>query len=670
MFHNWNNVLFMKSCLERLKYLQVILGPMQYNKLVEVYEKLESTSKRLEKTYFISKLLKQTKTDDLGVIILLLQGRVFPKWDETKIGVASKLIIKALKLATGFNKIEEEWRKIGDLGEVAEKLVNKKKQATLFSRQLTVKKVFDNIQKLSHLEGKGSVEQKIRFIAELLTSAKPNEAKYIVRTILEDLRVGVGEGSVRDAIAWAYFPPIKGIFYYCKKCKTFQPAIKKCLECDSELDKEYDTGDFRVLRIDQIEQVDKAKLDNYDLIIAKDKEVARQAYNHLVNILQEAADKTNDFAKVAEITSTKSVKGLSDVELSAGHPIKVMLYPKAKDIEDGFERLGRPAALEFKYDGFRIQVHKKGSSIKLFTRRLDEVTNQFPEVVKYVKQHVKGREFILDSEAVGFNVKTTQYLPFQSISQRIKRKYNIKELANKFPVEVNVFDILFYNGESMLNEEFHKRRALLAKIIDPHPRKMVLSRIMITDKEEEAAKFYQEALDAGNEGIMAKNLNAVYKPGSRVGFGVKIKPVMESLDLVIVGAEWGEGKRSGWLTSFVVACRDEDGNLVEIGKVGTGIKELEEEGVTFKQLTDLLKPHVISEKGGSGKSTRSVKEVRIKPALVIEVHYEEIQKSSKYSSSFALRFPRFVRLREDRHVEDISSLDLVKDLYIGQRGRK
>ena len=267
---------------------------------------------------------------------------------------------------------------------------------------------------------------------------------------------------------------------------------------------------------------------------------------------------------------------------------------------------------------------------------------------------------ILDSEVVGFNKKTTQYMAFQSISQRIKRKYNIKELASKFPVEVNVFDILFYNDKSLLKEEFHKRRALLGKIIDPVPRKIVLSRIMITDKEEEANKFYQKSLDAGNEGLMAKNLNAVYKPGSRVGFGVKIKPVMESLDLVIVGAEWGEGKRSGWLTSFVVACRDDEGNLVEIGKVGTGIKELEEEGVTFNQLTEMLKKNIKSEKG---------KSAAVKPTIVIEVHYEEIQKSTKYSSGYALRFPRFVRLREDRHVEDISDLSLVKDLYVGQRGR-
>ena len=160
---------------------------------------------------------------------------------------------------------------------------------------------------------------------------------------------------------------------------------------------------------------------------------------------------------------------------------------------------------------------------------------------------------------------------------------------------------------------------------------------------------------------MAKNLDGIYKPGSRVGYGVKVKPVMESLDLVITGAEWGEGKRKGWLTSFVVACRDEEGNIVEIGKVGTGIKELEEEGVTFNKLTEMLKPSIKEEKG---------QEVKVKPKIVIEVHYEEIQKSPSYSSGYALRFPRFVRLREDRNVNDISTLKQVEELYRGQRGRK
>ena len=180
---------------------------MEYSKLVELYEKLESTSKRLEKTYEISELLKKVPSEDLPCIVLLVQGRIFPPWDERKIGVASRLILKAVSIAAGVEakKVEDEWRKTGDLGEAAKNLIGKKKQATLFSSTLSVKKVFGNIQKVAGIEGKGAVDRKLGLIKEILASAKPKEAKYIVRIVLEDLRVGVGDGSLRDAIAWAFF---------------------------------------------------------------------------------------------------------------------------------------------------------------------------------------------------------------------------------------------------------------------------------------------------------------------------------------------------------------------------------------------------------------------------------------------------------------------------------
>jgi DNA ligase-1 len=181
---------------------------MKYQNLSQVYQKLETTTKRLEKTYIISEFLKKVDTEDLERVILLLQGLVFPNWDQSKIGVASRYILKAISVATGIaaNKVEESWKKTGDLGKTAEKLTGKKTQATLFSKELNVKKVFDNIRKLSTLEGEGTVERKVQLIAELLTSANPSEARYIVRTVLGELRVGAGEGSLRDAVVWAFFP--------------------------------------------------------------------------------------------------------------------------------------------------------------------------------------------------------------------------------------------------------------------------------------------------------------------------------------------------------------------------------------------------------------------------------------------------------------------------------
>jgi DNA ligase 1 len=322
--------------------------------------------------------------------------------------------------------------------------------------------------------------------------------------------------------------------------------------------------------------------------------------------------------------------------------------------------VGKPAIFEYKYDGFRIECHKVKDNIKLYTRNFEDVTRQFPDVVDAVKKHVICESCIFDSEVVGFNPETTQYVAFQQISQRIKRKYNIKEMIKKLPVEINVFDLLFFDGKSVIDKPLHERRKLLTKMIQPKDRIIVLSRIMMTDNEEEANKFYNEALDKGNEGVMAKNPDAGYKPGSRVGFGVKVKPVMESLDLCVLGAEWGEGKRASWLTSFIVACRDEEDNLVTIGKVSTGLKELEAEGTTFNKMTELVKDSIIEEKG---------KEVSLKPEIVIEVQFEEIQKSTKYGSGFALRFPRFIRLREDRGPHNCSTLHQIQEFYDEQRGR-
>ncbi|MFH1589336.1 MAG: ATP-dependent DNA ligase [archaeon] len=580
---------------------------MKYSKLVDVYEKIESTSKRLEKTYHISELLKNSGEKDIETLMLLLRGRVFPDWDKRKIGVASKLVLKAINTASGagITNIERLWKEVGDLGLVAEEVIKDKSQSTLFSLSLSVSKVFSNLQKLTDMEGSGSVDRKTRLIAELLSSAKPKEAKYIVRTVLEDLRVGIGDGTLRDSIVWAYMP----------------------------LKVNYDPEKIAI-------------------------DVDRDKYNEVIELVQSALDKSNDFTTVA-LAAIKGASELEKINLVPGNPIKVMLAQKVTSMDMGFEKVGTPAVIEYKYDGFRMQVHKFKGEIKIFTRRLENVTKQFPEVADYVNKLVKGDNFILDCEAVGFDSKTDKYLVFQHISQRIRRKYDIADLAKKMPVELNVFDVLFYNGEDLLKKSLKHRRALLEKIVKEKKFELILSRKIVTSDKEEATKFYDESLAKGNEGIMLKSIDSPYKPGSRVGFMIKLKPVMDTLDLVIVGAEWGEGKRSGWFTSFSLACLDEDsGNYLEIGKVGTGVKEKAEEGLSFGELTEMIKPFVISEKG---------REVRIKPEIVLEIKFEEIQKSSTYGSGYALRFPRVVQVRDDRRPDECSVLEAIKEDFENQK---
>jgi len=374
---------------------------MEYSRLVAIYEKLESTTKRLAHVSIISEFLKSINFDDLGTTVLLLEGRVFPRWDEREIGMASKMMIKAIGVASGESKerINSEWKKTGDLGTVSYNLINKKKQHTLGSQELTLKKVLKNLSELAIIEGQGSVDKKISLVAELLTSAKPSEAKYIVRTILNDMRIGVGEGSIRDSIVWAFFG--------------------------------------KELNVKYIKEENNIEIDD------------REKYNEYVDAVQRAYDITNDFSPVAEAAKKQGLKGLGEMKMSIGVPLKVMLALKVDDIEESFERCGKPAEFEFKYDGMRMQIHKNNDEIKIFTRRLENITNQFPEVVENVKKYVKESKVILDSEGVGYNKKTGKYLPFQNISQRIKRKYDIEKMAEQFPVEVNVFDILNYQGKKL-----------------------------------------------------------------------------------------------------------------------------------------------------------------------------------------------------------------------------
>ncbi|HLC50194.1 MAG TPA: ATP-dependent DNA ligase [Candidatus Nanoarchaeia archaeon] len=583
---------------------------MEYSKLVDIYESLNKTTKRLEKVHIISEFLKDIDVDSMEHAILLLEGRVFPTYDQREIGIASRSMLKAMNLATGIDveQIEKEWKALGDLGIVAERIVKGKKQFTLHSSTLTVKKVFENVRKLAELEGQGTVDRKTQLIAELLTSAKPIEAKYIVKTILSEMRIGVGEGSMRDAITWAFFGKDTGVKY---------------------------TREGNDIEVEN-----------------------REVYNKYLDAVQHAYDMTNEFYEVAKAAKLNGLNGLASMCMKTGIPIKVMLSLKTDTIEEGFETVGKPAALEFKYDGFRIQAHKDESGIKLFTRRLENVTSQFPDVVEAVKKNVDGKSFIIDSEAVGYNKKTGKNMPFQNISQRIKRKYDIEKMANDFPVELNVFDIISYNGQSMISDPFEKRRKLLEKIVKQEPKKIMLSKILITENEKDVEKFFKQAVEAGNEGLMFKSLSAPYKPGARVGHMVKFKSVMETLDLVITGADWGEGKRSNWLSSYAVSCINENGDFVELGRVSTGLKEKEEEGLSFLEMTRILTPLITKEQG---------KTVSVKPKIVIEIAYEEIQKSPSYTSGYALRFPRVIKIREDKGADEVSTLDYVEKLYNSQK---
>jgi len=563
---------------------------MRYSELSEIYEDLEQNSSRLKKIDILSEFLKKLKEPDYE-IIYLLQGNVFPDYSEKEFGISEKLCIRALEKSSGISKekIIIEWRKLGDLGLVSEKIINSKKQNTLFSKNLTLKKVIENLKKIPSLEGHGSIDKKLAVISELLTSASGKEAKYLIRTLIGDLRIGVASGTLRDSIVKAIFNP-----------KSMEEKKK------------------------------------------------------YAEIVQSAYDKSTDILLVFE-KAKKGIPSLKKIRLTPGHPVKVMLAQKANSIEDGFKRCGRPAVFEYKYDGFRMLINKtEKGDIKIFTRRLDEVTTQFPDVVKYIEEYFPAKSFILDAEAIGYDPKSKKYKPFEAISQRIRRKHNIDRLIKELPIEINAFDILYLNGKSLVDSPFKKRSEILRKLIRPHKYKFRYSKQLITSDEKKAEKFYKEALKDEQEGVMIKNLDAPYKPGSRVGHMLKFKPDENELDLVITGAEYGKGKRVGVFSSFTLSCKDKDNKLVEIGKASTGLKEKEELGLSYSELTKKIKPLITKEHG---------RKVDVKPKIIVTIIYQNIQRSPNYSSGFALRFPRIIKLREDKGINNIATTNEVGKDY-------
>ena len=545
---------------------------MRYSTLVDTYRKLESTTKKLEKRDILSSLYKGSK--ELYKAVLLSMGVVITI---EQIGIAKELLKKTIIKAYGIDEKEfiKRFKETGDLGLCAEFFSKNRKQKTFSKKELTIDHVFDNIKNLSEITGSGSQDRKISLIVELLSHADPEEAKYIIRTIIGDMRIGVSHGIVRDAIALAF-----------------------------------------------------------------DKKT---------NDIEKAWDVLGDLGKVAEMAR----KGILNTEITLFTPIRVMLADRAKNLKEAINVFEHPA-IEVKYDGFRIQIHKNGNIIRLFSRRLDDVTNQFPDIVRLCKDNIKARSCIVEGEVLAVDEKGNAK-PFQQLSRRIQRKHDIEKTVKQIPVQVNLFDMIYLNGENWMNKLLKERWYKLNEIITTKKKIFQLAVHIETDNYKEAERFYRNALAAGDEGVIVKNMDAYYQPGRRVGFWLKVKDILEPLDLVIVGAEWGEGKRANWFGSLLIAAKKDD-KYLETGMLGSGLTENQ-----LEEMTRMLKPLVVKEEG---------KFAEVKPRIVVEVGYEEIQKSPKYPTGYALRFPRLLRIRTDeKKPEDINTVKDIEKLFYNQRGK-
>lgn len=544
----------------------------------ELCQRVEGVSGSLEKVDLVAAFLKNLDDDDLAVASGFIMGDLFSPSMDLVMGVGPSILYEAMARACGCSteRISDMLRATGDPGLVASAAVDKKKPigfaAFIKDEPLSIKEVYQRLVAVARASGKGSQDAKVKNLQYLFSQATPLEAQYIARLAIEDMRIGIGEGGVRDAIAQAF---------------------------------------------------------------SQDASKVERAYNL-----------TNDIGLVA-VNARKGT--LADLSVLINHPIKMMLAQVGEGISASMQELGS-AAIEWKYDGARVQIHKDGKRVRIFSRRLEDVTRSLPEIVR-LAQEVRADKAILDGEVVAIG-KDSRPLAFQEILKRFRRKYNVEKQAKETPLHLFLFDLIYLDGQSTVDLPLTRRRELLEGIADPS----ILADQVISDSVQRAEEIYHQALEKGHEGLILKNSMSVYAPGKRGKNWLKIKPVMETLDLAVIGAKWGEGRRASFLGSYRLACLDEaTSKLQDIGWVATGLTD-----EALAELTELFRELILVQNG---------MEVELKPAVIFEVAYEEIQKSQSYSSGYALRFPRLVRVRDDKSLEEADSLERVESLYRVQRGR-
>jgi len=579
---------------------------MKFSIIVDTFEKMENTTKRLELTQHLVELFKNTPSDLISKVVYLIQGKLRPDFDGVELGVAEKLAIRAISKSAGIpiKKIEEAYNKGGDLGHAASKILEQKTQTTFVKEPITTERVYETLYKIAELEGSRSQDMKMKYIASLLNDATPPEARFILKILLGTLRLGIADNTVMDALAVAY------------------------------------TGS------------------------KENRETLETAYNV-----------SSDLGKVAEAIATKGLDGTKKFEISVFNPIRPMLADRVKSEKEALEKIGNEFAAEYKLDGERVQIHLKGEKVVLFSRRLENITSYYPDIVEKIPKILRARDAILEAEAVAINEDTGEFLPFQELMHR-RRKYNVEKAVERYPITINFFDTLYLDGKSYLDTPYSQRRKTLEDIVteDNFAR---LVPMMTVKTENEIEEFLENSINAGCEGLMLKVLNAPYRAGMRGSNWLKLKreyrnELGDSLDLVIIGAFFGRGRRTGRYGTLLLATYNDDEDVFpSICKVGTGFTD-----ENLDQFYQLLSDKVTLKKNPRIDS-KMEPDVWFEPELVIEIVASEITLSPihktakdiiRKGSGLALRFPKFTgKIRFEKAPEDASTDQEVVSLYKGQK---
>ncbi|MGA2386389.1 MAG: ATP-dependent DNA ligase [Candidatus Bathyarchaeia archaeon] len=580
---------------------------MDYSIIAEAYEKIEATTKRLEMTDLLVELLKKTPKEVIARVVYLTQGKLYPDFLGVEMGVAEKLAIKALARASGQSEtaITNDLQKSGDIGQTSQTFLTKRKQSTFFTRKLTAEQVYETLDKLAKTSGSGAVDTKMAMLCGLLTDASPMEAKWIVRTVTGNLRLGIADMTVLDALAIAY-------------------------------------GGGKEAR-----------------------ELVERAYNI-----------SSDLGRVANIVVEKGLDGIEKFQVMVFEPIRPMLAERLASPEEILDKLGGKCAAEYKYDGERVQAHKKDDKVILFSRRLENISSQYPDAVELIKEKIGAKEAILEAECVAMDLDTGDMRPFQELMHR-RRKYGVEEAISQYPISLFPFDLLYVDGKDLTLEPLRERRRELQKIIKETDRVTpAIQKIVKNPKELEA--FFEEAIEKGCEGLMCKSIAAdsVYQAGSRGWLWIKYKrdyksEMTDTVDLVVVGAFHGRGKRVGTYGALLLATyNDEEDTFETVTKCGTGFTDKD-----LVTLRDTLAKHIIPRKNSRVKSLLEA-DVWFEPSLVLEILGAEItlspihvcaMDSIRKDSGLAIRFPRFTgKYRTDKSPEDATTSKEIVEMYRAQ----
>ena len=575
---------------------------MDFSIVAEIFEKMENTTKRIELTNILVELLKKTPKKIIPNAVYLLQGIIRPNFEGVELGIAEKLAIRAISKSSGLSikKIEDDYRKVGDLGLTASNILKLKTQTTFTAEKITLERVYETLFKIAKLEGKGSQDLKMKHISSLLNDATPLEAKFVLKILLGTLRLGVAENTVMDALAIAF------------------------------------TG----------------KKEN--------KERIENAYNV-----------SSDLGKVSQMVATNGIDGIKKFKISLFSPIRPMLADRVKSEKEAIKKMPELFSAEYKLDGERVQIHKQANKIILFSRRLENITQYYPDIVENIGKSLNVHEGVFEAEIVPINENTGEFLPFQELMHR-RRKYKLEQAVSQYPITVNFFDVLYFDNKDCLNLEYSERRKILEKLVNEDNFSKLVPMLLVKN-ENEVGDFLENSINAGCEGLMLKTPSAPYRAGSRGGNWLKLKreyrnELGDSLDLIVIGAYFGRGRRTGLYGTLLLGTYNpEQDNFPSICKVGTGFTD-----ESLDQLYQILSNNVTLKKNSRIISEMEA-DVWLEPELVLEIVASEITLSPihktgldliRKNSGFALRFPKFTgKIRYEKAVEDASTVEEVLTLY-------